>query len=70
MTGNTEEYMRQVTIGDLVPHDATIFLAAYDPAWPLAYEGSRAASAPHSGAARSSSSTWDPRRSQASPPSR
>ena len=39
MTGNTEEYMRQVTIGDLVPHDATIFLAAYDPAWPLAYEG-------------------------------
>ena len=38
MTGNTEEYMRQVTLGELVPHDATIFLAPYDPAWPSAYE--------------------------------
>ena len=38
MTGNTEEYMRQVTIGELVPHDAPVFLAPYDPAWPSAYE--------------------------------
>jgi GrpB-like predicted nucleotidyltransferase (UPF0157 family) len=34
---NTEEYLRQVTIGEVVPHDATIFLAPYDPAWPASY---------------------------------
>jgi GrpB-like predicted nucleotidyltransferase (UPF0157 family) len=38
MPENTEEYLRRVTLGELVPHEATIFLAPYDPAWPASYE--------------------------------
>jgi len=39
----TEEQIRQVTIGELKPHDAPIILAEYDPAWPenFAREGKR-----------------------------
>ena len=30
----TEEYLRLVTVGELVPHNSTIYLADYDPGWP------------------------------------
>ncbi len=30
----TEEQIRQITIGELKPHDAPITLVEYDPAWP------------------------------------
>src|SRR5262245_49386021 len=34
----TEEEIEAATIGDVVPHDATIQLAEYDPLWPALYE--------------------------------
>ncbi len=34
----TEEEIRAATVGDLVPHDATIHLADPDPEWPALYE--------------------------------
>ena len=34
----TEEEIEAATVGDLVPHDATIQLAEYDPLWPALYE--------------------------------
>lgn len=37
-TANTEEYLRRVTVGELRPHNAPVFLAPYDPAWPGAFE--------------------------------
>ncbi len=33
----TEEQLRQVTVGELKPHDASITLAEYDPAWPTLF---------------------------------
>ncbi len=33
----TEEQLRQVTVGELKPHDAPITLAEYDPAWPALF---------------------------------
>ena len=38
MTDDTEDYLHQVTIGEVVPHDAAIFLAPYEPSWPASYE--------------------------------
>jgi len=34
----TEEQIRAATIGELVPHAATIHLAEYDPEWPRLFE--------------------------------
>lgn len=34
----TEEEIEAATVGELVPHNATIELAEYDPLWPLLYE--------------------------------
>src|SRR6266542_5814649 len=33
----TEEQIRAATIGELKPHDATVFLSEYDPDWPHLY---------------------------------
>jgi len=35
---SSEEYLRQVTLGEVEIHDAPIFLAPYDAAWPRAFE--------------------------------
>jgi GrpB-like predicted nucleotidyltransferase (UPF0157 family) len=32
-----EDEVRRATVGDLVPHDAPVHLAPYDPAWPARY---------------------------------
>ncbi len=42
-TPMTDEQIRQVTIGELKPHEAPINLAEYDPAWPehFAHEAQR-----------------------------
>jgi len=37
MAGTSEEYLRQVTVGEVVPHEGTITLAPYDPSWPASY---------------------------------
>ncbi len=34
----TEDEIRAVTVGELVPHNATITLAEYDPQWPIDFE--------------------------------
>jgi GrpB-like predicted nucleotidyltransferase (UPF0157 family) len=34
----TEQQIEAATVGELVPHDATIQLADYDPRWPALYE--------------------------------
>jgi GrpB-like predicted nucleotidyltransferase (UPF0157 family) len=34
----TEEEIEAATVGELVPHNATIHLADYDPLWPALYE--------------------------------
>lgn len=34
----TEEEIQAATVGELVPHNATIHLADYDPLWPALYE--------------------------------
>jgi len=34
----TEEEIEAATVGEFVPHDATIQLAEYDPLWPALYE--------------------------------
>ena len=34
----TEEQIEAATVGELVPHNATIHLAEYDPQWPAVYE--------------------------------
>jgi GrpB-like predicted nucleotidyltransferase (UPF0157 family) len=33
-----DDEIRAVTVGELLPHDATIELAEYDPAWPAMFE--------------------------------
>jgi GrpB-like predicted nucleotidyltransferase (UPF0157 family) len=34
----TDEYLRAVTVGEVVPHNASILLADYDPRWPSQFE--------------------------------
>lgn len=38
----SDDELRAITIGDLVPHDAPVVLRAYDPRWPEQYERERA----------------------------
>ena len=37
MNETPDAYLRQVTIGDRKPHNSTIYLAPYDPEWPLQF---------------------------------
>jgi GrpB-like predicted nucleotidyltransferase (UPF0157 family) len=34
----TDEYLRAVTVGEVIPHNATVYLADYDPRWPAQFE--------------------------------
>jgi GrpB-like predicted nucleotidyltransferase (UPF0157 family) len=36
--GYTEEEIQAATVGELIAHNATIYLADYDPLWPALYE--------------------------------
>ena len=38
MSSDRDDYLRSVTVGELIPHDAPVHLAEYDPSWPSQFQ--------------------------------